>query len=194
MTRFSGLSTLVFALGAIACGGNETEQAEAPTDTAAAAPAPAPAAAAADWLRVDDAAKTVAIEVIAGKDATNNSWNFNGYANGNATITVPTGYTVSISFSNNDPNMAHSLGVTEKPAGAWSATPTATPAFAGAMSSNPTSMTDAATKAKPPETIAFTADKAGAFALACFVPGHAAAGMWINFTVADGAAAGVQPM
>ena len=192
MTRFSGLSTaLVFALGAIACGGKEPEPAaEAPAETAA----PAPAAAATDWLRVDDAAKTVAIEVVAGKDATNNSWNFNGYANGNATITVPTGYTVSISFSNNDPNMAHSLGVTEKPAGAWSATPTPTPVFAGAMSANPTSMTDAATKAKPPETIAFTADKAGAFALACFVPGHAAAGMWINFTVADGATAGVSAM
>ena len=194
MTRFAGLSTaLVFALGAIACGGKE-ETAEAPAaDTAAAAPA-APAAAATDWLRVDDAAKTVALDIVAGKDATNNSWNFNGGANGSATITVPTGYTVTISFSNNDPNMAHSLGVVAKPAGAWSATPTPTPAFAGAISANPTSMTDAATKAKPPETLSFTADKAGEYAMACFVPGHAAAGMWINFTVTDGGTAGVTGM
>ena len=196
MRRTAGLSTaLVFALGAIACGGNETEEAietEAPADSAPVAAAPTTGAM--DWLRTDDAAKTVTMDVVAGKDATNNSWNFNGYANGNATITVPTGYTVTITFSNNDPNMAHSIGATAKVAGPWPATPAATPAFAGAMSSNPTSMTDATTKTGGPETITFTADKAGEYALVCFVPGHAAAGMWVNFTVTDGATAGVSAM
>jgi uncharacterized cupredoxin-like copper-binding protein len=33
----------------------------------------------------------------------------------------------------------------------------------------------------------FVADKAGAFLIICGVPGHAAAGMWIRFTVEAGA-------
>ena len=41
------------------------------------------------------------------------------------------------------------------------------------------------------DAVTFTADKAGEYALICYVPGHAAAGMWINFTVADGGTAGV---
>jgi sulfocyanin len=189
MRRTAGLSSaLVFALSAIACGERAEEaETEAPAD--AGAPTTT-ATAATDWVHGDDAAKTVMMDVVSGKDATNNNWNFNGFANGNATVTVPVGYTVTINFSNNDPNMAHSIGVSEKPAGPWSATPATTPVFAGAISSNPTSMTDATTQGET-ETITFTADRAGQYALVCYVPGHATAGMWINFTVTEGGAAGV---
>lgn len=182
--RFS--SALVLALAATACGKKE----EAPPPAAEAPAAPAPAGPSTDWATVDDAAKTVTLEVVAGKDATNNNWNFNGFANGGATVTVPTGYKVTINFSNNDANMAHSIGVAAK-ATPFSATPAATPAFAGAISPNPTSMTDATKAGAAPAAVTFTADKAGEYALICYVPGHAAAGMWINFTVADGATAGV---
>jgi sulfocyanin len=194
MRRTVGLSSaLAFALSAIACGGGEgtDEAAEMEAPAEAAAPAtPAPASGATDWVTADDAAKTVSMSLVAGQGTANNNWNFNGFANGNATVTVPTGYTVTLNFTNQDPNMAHSIGVAEKPAGPWSATPTPTPVFAGAISSNPTSMTDA-TKTGASETVTFTADRAGQFALVCFVPGHAAAGMWINLTVVDGGAAGV---
>ncbi|MSR36445.1 MAG: hypothetical protein EXR95_07355 [Gemmatimonadetes bacterium] len=185
MRRIAGLSSaLVLALTATACGEKAEETVEAPAaDTAPAATA------ATDWVHVDDAAKTVMVDVVSGKDAINNNWNFNGFANGNATVTVPTGYKVTINFTNNDPNMAHSIGVAPK-ATPFSATPTTEPVFAGAVSPNPTSMTDATTKGEN-DVVTFTADKAGEYALICYVPGHAAAGMWINFTVADGATAGV---
>lgn len=177
-------SALVFAMTAIACGGDTAEEAPPVVETA-----PAPASAAMDWVTADTTAKTVTITLVAGQDAANNNWNFNGHANGNATVTVPTGYAVTINFSNNDPNMTHSAGVVAKPAGPWSATPDATPVFAGAVTSNPTSMTDA-TKNGASETITFTAATAGEYALACFVPGHATSGMWINFNVVDGGMAG----
>lgn len=190
MRRTAGLSSaLVFALSAIACGGGETE--EAPEAEAPATETPAPAATGStDWVTADDAAKTVTLNVVAGQGNANNNWNFNGFANGAATVTVPTGYTVTLNFTNQDPNMAHSVGISEKPAGPWSATPAATPVFANAVSSNPTSMTDA-TKTGASETVTFTADRAGQYAMVCYVPGHAAAGMWINFNVVDGGTAGV---
>ena len=190
MRRTVGLSSaLVLALAATACKSKETAEAP-PPDTTTQMAAPAPTGPATDWVTSDAAAKTATMDVVAGKDATNNNWNFNGFANGQATVTVPTGYKVTINFSNNDPNMAHSIGVAAKAAGPFSATPDPKPVFAGGVSSNPTSMTDA-TKKGATETVTFTADKPGEYALLCFVPGHAAAGMWINFTVADGATAGV---
>jgi FtsP/CotA-like multicopper oxidase with cupredoxin domain len=188
MRRTVGLSSaMLFALGLVACGGEKAAEAPPAEAPEAAAPAPAaPMAMPADWIHTDDAAKTVTLDITAGKDATNNNWNFNGHINGNATVTVPEGYAVTINFTNNDANMAHSIGVTAKPTGPFSATPSATPAFAGGMSSNPTSMTDA-TKKGATEAVKFTADKAGDYALACFVPGHATAGMWIGFKVVAGA-------
>jgi len=35
---------------------------------------------------VDDGARTVTIDLIAGSTDANNRWNFNGYANGEATV------------------------------------------------------------------------------------------------------------
>ena len=193
MRRNVGLGgTLLLTWGAIACGNKGEQAANTPAAGTPAAAAPAaPMAMPADWLKSDDATKTVTLTITAGKDATNNNWNFNGYANGNTVITVPTGYTVVITFSNNDANMAHSIGVTQKPSGPFSATPTPTPAFAGGISTNPTSMTDA-TKKGATETVKFTADRAGDYALACFVPGYAASGMWIGLNVIDGATASAQ--
>ncbi len=187
MRRTVGLSSaLLFTLGMIACGEKPAEEAPLAEAAAPAAEPAAPMAMPADWIHADDAAKTVTLDIVAGKDATNNNWNFNGYANGNATVTVPEGYAVTINFTNNDANMAHSIGVTAKPTGPFSATPDVTPAFAGGMSSNPASMTDA-TKMGATESVKFTAATAGDYTLACFVPGHATSGMWINLKVVAGA-------
>ena len=175
-------SALLFALSIAACGGGEEPaEEEAPAAEAPAPAAPAPAGAA-DWIRIDSAANTVTLDIVAGKDGTNNNWNFNGFANGGYTVTVPQGATVTINFSNNDANMGHSIGVAEKPAGPWPATMPATPVFTGGVSSNPTSMTESTMNGET-ETVTFTANRAGEFALVCYVPGHATAGMWINFTV-----------
>jgi uncharacterized cupredoxin-like copper-binding protein len=50
------------------------------------------------------------------------------------------------------------------------------------MSSGATSLTDS-TKPGEQETISFTASLAGDYAMLCYVPAHAIAGMWIHFRV-----------
>jgi plastocyanin len=120
----------------------------------------------------------------------NNAWTFNGYSNGNATITVPEGYEVTIEFTNDD-FMAHSIGVTQRPTDQWPSMPAPTPAFPGGITKDPAS-TSGATPQGTSETITFKASKAGKYALACFIPGHAAARMWIKFNVVAGKEAGVK--
>ncbi|HKT09593.1 MAG TPA: sulfocyanin-like copper-binding protein [Gemmatimonadaceae bacterium] len=195
-------------VGLAACGGgksannasgnaSDTTAAAAPGTTAAAAtPAAAPAAAPAGpmtvpaWMKVDKANKTVSLDIQAGKTADNNHWNFNGYDKGNATITVPEGYKVTIKFTNDDPAMAHSIGVDS----AYTTFPAAftnpQPIFPGAISSNPTDLTKA-TQPHKSQTITFTASKAGNYTINCFIPGHALSGMWVHFDVSSNGQAGV---
>lgn len=190
MKRFAALSLVAsFA----ACGGGE------PADNAAAQPeAAAPAAAAApamgemtmpDWFHVDDANQTVHMTITAGLTSDKNYWNFNGGHDGNMTITVPEGYTVVVDLVNNDPAMAHSVGISAVTSNFGIVDPT--PAFPGAISSNPTSMTES-TMPGQTESITFTASAAGNYSMVCYVPGHAAAGMWVHFNVSSDGSKGVQ--
>ena len=99
------------------------------------------------------------------------------------------GAEVTINFSNNDPNMAHSVGISA----GFDTAPAmvdATPIFEGAISSNPTSMTDATLPGQS-ETITFTASEAGEYTMVCYIPGHAVSGMWIRFNVSADGEAGV---
>ena len=200
MKRTFALSTaLLLALGA--CGG-ETADEGMESDEMAPAPAeeatePAGGAGAAsdelqmpDWYQYDEAANTVTLDIIAGETSDLNYWNYNGYGNGDVTIVVPTGAEVTMNFTNQDPNLAHSVGIAS-----FSSNPPASldpePVFDGAISSNPTDMTQS-TQTGESETITFTADQAGEYSLACYVPGHAVSGMWIGFTVSDDGEAGVR--
>lgn len=145
------------------------------------------------WMSVDHEAKTVTMDIVAGKTDAYNHWNFNGYAKGEATVVVPVGYTVTINFKNDDPVMVHSLGIGPLEDTFPAMFTDVKPAFEGAMSSNPTDMTNA-TKPGASETLTFTADKAGDYAMICLIPGHAMAGMWIKFSVsADGQAGLIAP-
>jgi FtsP/CotA-like multicopper oxidase with cupredoxin domain len=175
----------VLLFGLAACGGGDDAPAAAPSTPAADAPAAA-APAAADWFVVDEAAQTVTINLVAGQTSDNNYWNYNGFYGGRGGITVPEGFQVTINFENRDPAMAHSVGVGERQAAYPTTFQNPEPVFAGAISSNPTSMT-AATMPGQAETITFTADAAGEYALICYIAGHAVTGMWMPFTVsADG--------
>ena len=203
-----GIAALIgtaVALGA--CGGGNKASNAADTTAAAAPPASAPAAAPAGstaaapapqgpmsmpaWMKVDKAKKTVSLDIHAGKTPDNNHWNFNGYYKGNATITVPQGYKVTIKFTNDDPSLAHSIGVDS----AYTTFPATftnpQPIFSGAISSDPTDPTKA-TQPNKSQTVTFTADKAGSYTLNCFIPGHAMSGMWIHFDVSADGKAGVQ--
>lgn len=189
MKRFSVLAA-VAALAA--CGGGEPAQDAPAAETAAAAAPAAPTfgeMTVPDWFHVDEANRTVHMTVTAGLTDVQNYWNFNGYINGGMRITVPEGYTVTIDLVNNDPVMAHSLIISSQTDNL--AMPGTTPAFEGAATSNPTSMTEA-TMPGETESITFTASAAGNYTMICLVPGHAAVGMWIWFDVSSDGSMGVQ--
>lgn len=194
MKRFTVMSTVV-ALAA--CGGGEPASDTPAGEPAEAAPAETMEAAAPsgemtmpDWFHVDEASESVHMTITAGATDAKAYWNYNGATDGNMTITVPVGYTVMIDFRNNDPNMAHSLGIRPE-VGGFGASLDPTPVFAGAITENPTSMVDA-TMPGEEESISFVADTAGEYSMVCFIPGHAATGMWVRFNVSAEGEAGVQ--
>jgi sulfocyanin len=188
-TLSSGLAQAL-ALGFVACGPGEPEEnMDEPGDSAAVTtppattPTPPAAGAMPAWFHANG--NEISMDVTAAGTA--GQWTFNGARNGAMTISVPTGAHVTINFQNQDQTMVHSLGVATFMA-TWPPQLPAEPVFAGAITPNATSATDA-TKAGQTATVSFTADKPGEYALVCYVPGHATAGMWVRFNV--GGAAGV---
>lgn len=187
--RIKALSAALL-LGVAACGGDGEAPAPATTQQPAEQTATA-AASTSEWFVVDEAAQTVTITLTAGATSANNYWNYNGLYGGAGEITVPEGYTVTINFANNDPAMAHSVGVGERMASYPTNFSDPQPVFAGAMSSNATSMTQS-TMPGQSETLTFTADQAGEYTLICYVSGHAATGMWLNFNVSSDGSYGAE--
>ncbi|MEJ2541469.1 MAG: sulfocyanin-like copper-binding protein [Gemmatimonadota bacterium] len=194
MKRLVLSTALLFGLAA--CGGGEPA---ADNSQSGAATEPAPAAQEAatpagsgemtmpSWYTMNGS--DVSLDIIAGATDKGNYWNYNGAQFGEMTITVPVGANVTINFSNEDPNMAHSLGISP----GFSTAPAmveATPVFEGAISANPTSMTDATLPGET-ETITFTASEAGEYSMVCYIPGHAVSGMWVHFVVSADGEAGV---
>ncbi len=187
----------VLAAFAAACGGGDAGD---PGADPGASSQPAPAAPAfepptgpmsmPDWFELDEGAQTVNLAITAGLTRDNNYWNYNGAIRGALAINVPEGYTVTIDFVNSDPNMAHSIGVSDELTN-FTLPPDVVPVFAGAISENPGSMLEG-TMPGESETIQFVADAAGTYTLVCYIPGHTAIGMWLYFIVTGDGAAGVQ--
>ncbi len=124
----------------------------------------------------DPSTKTVTLSVTAGATIDNFYYNFNGFDQGNATITVPVGWTVKVDFSN-ESGSANSVVIAPSISNL-------TPAFSGAASP------DVATgiQAGESQTFQFVAKTAGSYVLACGVPGQASQdGMWVKFVVSASA-------
>jgi len=131
-----------------------------------------------NWLTVDTTAKTATFQLTSGLTPLNGGLNFNGFNDGKLTLTVPTGWTVVIRFTNHDANLPHSAEVvdTTKPMPAGPVDP---PVFAHAMTAKPlTGIPEGAS-----DSLRFVASKAGSYMIFCAVPGHGLAGMWIRFKV-----------
>lgn len=188
--RITALSTLLL-VGLTGCGNGGEQPAEGDqTDAPAEQPAAAAELTMPDWFQVDHDAQTVTIELTAGATSDNNYWNFNGYVGGQGQIVVPEGYEVTINLTNEDPAMAHSLGVDERTDNFPANFSQPSPVFEGGMTENPTSLTEA-TMPGESETITFTASQAGEYSLVCYVPGHAVLGMYVPFSVSADGEAGV---
>lgn len=147
-------------------------------------PALAPAAARADvtitpdWLTSDPEQKVVRLRLIGAMDHTNGTMNFNGYGNGDLTVTVPFGWTLKVDFENGGFGaLPHSVAVID---------PKKRPKLQGGEPAFP-----AATTIKlvagllPGETDSFelVADRAGRFLFWCGVATHGSSGMWSNLVI-----------
>jgi plastocyanin len=128
------------------------------------------------WLTFNAKAKTATLIVIAGYNNVKSGFNFDGYADGKMTVTIPVGYKVTVDFSNKNVT-AHSL-VIAKYADKLAAK--VKPAFSGASTPSPTAGTPKGKSAK----FTFVAKPAGTYAMLCTVPGHVLMGMWDVMKVA----------
>ena len=127
-------------------------------------------------MSYDPAGKTVSLKLFAAHGSVNGGMNFNGASNGGSTITVPAGWTVMLSFTNQDaiPHSAIVLPNT-MPFPAQPQDPAIPRAYTRDVTGGiPTNGTDQTT---------FKASTAGQYVIACGVPGHAPSGMWIHFDV-----------
>ena len=129
------------------------------------------------WLSFDTAAKSVRFQLLAGLTGLNGALNFNGFRDGQLTLVVPVGWQTEIDFRNHDGVLPHSAEVI--------APQTAPPALPGDPAI-PRAFTLKLAQGLPSEAtddIRFAAQPAGEYLIACGVPGHGAAGMWIRLRV-----------
>lgn len=129
-----------------------------------------------DWMTYDAVAKRVKMAIVAGKNTTNGGWNFNGYAAGTLTITVPVGWNVEMDFRNDDV-LPHSLVVMqrEEPLPPLDGKPAFPRAFTvDLVPGIPQTRGD---------TVSFVAKTAGTYRIFCGVPTHGTGGMWDWFVV-----------
>jgi len=132
------------------------------------------------WVKVDAAQKSVSFTVEASATGVNGTLNFNGYANGQMTVTVPAGWRVHIDFVNTGVGgLFHSLEVIQAiPASKLPAQGIA-PAIANAESRE-------LVPGIPPQRrdrFDFTAQPAGQYLWFCGVTTHGIQGMWDRFVV-----------
>jgi plastocyanin len=152
-----------------------SEMAPGPTGTAPAA-APAPAAADTQLLKWDPTTKTVTFRLVAGP------FDFNGYTNGGATLSVPPASQNVINFEQND-GTPHSAEIDS--GGGPLPNSGGNPAI-------PRAYTNKVVEGLPQgakDNMRFTAPESGTYRIICGVPGHALSGMWIWYKVDPAAAA-----
>ena len=174
-----GSALLVFGLG----GGSAAPLiADRPTPTSPASPAeawpPDSATRVSSRLAYSGAQRVAWI----GVDADSRAMSFNGAAQGGETFVVPLGWTVEIRLRNGDA-APHSARV----AAARDTIPLTIPSavLAGAESPN----AEAGVVSGRSQVFRFSASRAGDYLIACAVPGHAAAGMYVRLVVQADAAA-----
>ena len=127
-------------------------------------------------LSYDAATKTVTFALEAGAPGKAGPFNFNGYSNGGATLTVPPGSTVELNFQNLDGTPHSAQIIADKDP---------MPNIGGDPAI-PAAYTKDVTEGLPQggkDVIRFTAPPSGSYRIFCGVPGHGLSGMWIRFKV-----------
>ncbi len=126
-----------------------------------------------NWLSYEPSAKQANLTLVGALGDVNHGFNFDGYAKGALSVSIPTGWKVTVECRNAGA-VNHSCAVTKTGPG-----PVVRPAFSGAASPNPTKGLAKGQSA----TFSFTTGAPGSYRITCLVPGHELAGMWDNFVV-----------
>ncbi len=135
------------------------------------------AAASSPWLTFSASQRTAAVTLIAGYKGANSGFNYDGYAHGQMVVSIPAGYTVTVTLKNQG-SLPHSAAVV---AGSPAST---TLAFAGA--SAPSQNTSTGLAIGQSAQFHLTPKHAGTFYIVCLVPGHEQLGMWLKLVVTSG--------
>jgi sulfocyanin len=166
---------------ALACGARtHAHPTSAPVAAAAAGASRSPVDS--TGLAVDPRARTVTLRLQAAMTDDNGSLNFDGGSHGSRVLSVPLGWRVRIILVNRDREFHHSAIVVH--AAMQVPTELRTPAFAAARSTHAEQGTGPGGR----DSLSFVADRAGRYLIACGVPGHAQAGMFIRLAVSATAA------
>lgn len=136
------------------------------------------------WMTVEADQQRVRLVMVGAADGSNGTMNFNGYGNGDMTVTVPLGWKVAVEFQNKGLGaLPHSLVVINE----VSPLPVegGIPAFPRAL----TRRLVAGMMAGETDTLDFVASKEGRFLWFCGVAAHGVAGMWDYLVVSRDAKA-----
>ena len=130
--------------------------------------------AAARFLVVDDASRSAVLTLIAGHPATDNQFNYNGYANGELAVKLPVGWKLDVQCENRGTVPNSCAVVTD-----GRATEPLRPDW---------STPDPARGLKHGESASFemVADAPAHLRIASLVGGHEASGMWMRLEVVEG--------
>ena len=131
----------------------------------------------ANFMTLGEKEKTVKVNIVAAFSQANYGMNFNGYSHGKATFTVPTGWSVEVTFINPAP-VPHSCIVVERDM--TKKLQMGEPYFDGASVEKP-----AQGMSYGKASFSFVASEAGEFAFACGFPAHAISGHWLALEVSD---------
>ena len=135
------------------------------------------------WMTFDADQQVVRLVMVGSADGSNGTMNFNGYGNGDMTVTVPLGWKVEVEFQNKGLGaLPHSLVVMNevKPLPIEGGVP----AFPKAV----TNRLVAGMMAGTNDGFEFVASKEGRFLFYCGVAGHGSTGMWDYLVVSKDAA------
>lgn len=173
------LGAIVLVVGLAGCGttGNTASSSTNASTNNTASTSSGATSTSSKWMSYDASTKTANLTLEAGSGG---GFDFNGYTKGAMTVTVPNGWTVDVSFTD-EVSVPHSAMIV--PFSQVHSGENFTPAFSGAQTSNPT--TGSAKGAT--ESFTFTANKVGKYGIVCAVPGHDDAGMWDTFVVSGSA-------
>ena len=128
----------------------------------------------AQYIRVDRAARSAIVTLIAGYPATDFQFNYDGYGGGSLVLTVPVGWSIAVQCANH------------------STVPNSCAVVADARSTEPMepgwSTPDPQRGLDPGQsaTFTFTPTTTGSYRIASLVGGSEASGMWLDLEVVEG--------